>query len=126
MTDEQGASLVNEVKRLADAIQVNPVRKFLEQKEYEDRLMKTYGPDLVNAWKKEYFAVDQARQYVEHEGKIYKEKYELTYKLLADIMMQCDVSPRRSSTLAAYNIQEAFDEYKKDIDKISSQYDATP
>jgi hypothetical protein len=38
MTDEQGASLVNEVKRLADAIQVNPVRKFLEQKEYEDRL----------------------------------------------------------------------------------------
>jgi len=126
MTDEQGASLVNEVKRLADAIQVSPVRKFLEQKEYEDRLMKTYGPDLVNAWKKEYFAVDQARQYVEHEAKIYREKYELTHKLFTDIMMKCEVSPLRRTTDGFFNIEEALMEYRAEMDKISSQYDVTP
>jgi hypothetical protein len=118
MTDEQGASLVNEVKRLADAIQVNPVRKFLEQKEYEDRLMKTYGPDLVNAWKKEYFAVDQAQQYVEHEGKIYKEKYDVTHKLLMTILT--DYTPTRSNILGQpTTLDRLLTEYKEEMDRIS-------
>jgi len=123
MTDEQGASLVNEVKRLADAIQVSPVRKFLEQKEYEDRLMKTYGPDLVNAWKKEYFAVDQARQYVEHEAKIYREKYELTHKLLMTILTEYTPVTRNTLSGVPNDLERLLMEYRAEMDRISSQYD---
>jgi len=126
MTDEQEVSMANSLEKIVNALQLDPVRKFLEQKDYESRLMKAHGPDLVNAWKKEFVAVDQAKQYVEHEAKIYREKYELTRKLLANIMMECDIKPRRnidSNSSTYLDIEETFREYKEAMARISSQYD---
>jgi hypothetical protein len=123
MTDEQEVSMVNSLEKIANALQGNPVRKFLEQKEYEDRLMKTYGPDLVNAWKKEYLLQDQAKQYVEHEAKVYKEKYEATRKLFTELFRYI---PSNSDGIPGYEVETLLKNYKETIDRISSQFDSKP